>query len=120
MSLYNCFLCSDRGIVIIKEFDHKAVKWNKKIGGFPRKRYKDNGKSYEYFNPKTNEILNENEVEEYDYFYSKAYKCICDKGKNYQCCKSIKTMPFYKDIENENKNNYKKVGLRGKNDENSK
>jgi len=95
----------DRGIVIIKEFAFKAVKWNKRIGGFPRKKYADDG-SFGYFNPMTNELLDPKEVEEYDYCYEKAYRCTCGKGDNFKFCKSIASMPFHQDIAKKNKADY--------------
>ena len=47
----------DRGIVIIREFAFKAVKWNKRIKGIPRKKYNKIDKSFEYIDPSTNERL---------------------------------------------------------------
>lgn len=103
--MIKCFQCMDLGIVIIREFAFKAVKWNKRIKGFPEKRHRKDGSAV-YFDPMTKEELDINEVEEYDYCYEKAYRCVCVKGNDFKNCKSIASMPFYQDIAKNNKADY--------------
>ena len=100
-AMVKCFQCMDLGIVIIREFAFRAVKWNKRIKGFPMKRHRKDG-SVVYFDPMTKEELDIKEVEEYDYCYENAYRCVCDKGNDFKYCKSIASMPFYQDIEKKN------------------
>ncbi len=111
--MIECFLCMDRGIVIIRDFAFKAVKWNKRIKGIPRKKYNKIDKSFEYIDPSTNERLEPEEVEEYDYCYEKAYRCICAEGDNFKNCKSIASIPFHNDIAKRNKEDYERIKLKG-------